>query len=403
MTDNKALHQAAKAQQDEFYTQLDDIENELKHYKSHFRGKKIFCNCDDPFESNFFKYFAMNFNALGLAKLTATCYRGSPISGEQLLLFNDNDSQNTQVIKTPYCAQITELRDFNGDGRQDLLDIKYLLQNIPGSVRKLQGDGDFRSPECLELLRDADIVVTNPPHSLLREYIAQLFEYDKKFLILGNINAVTYKEVFPLIMHNKMWIGISIHSGDRKFNVPDNYPLEAAGCGIDENGRKFIRVKGVRWLTNMAVSEHQEFITMIENYSPDKFPKYDNYDAIEVSKVQDIPCDYDGVMGVPITFLDKYNPEQFEILGITTGREEFAKEAWPTKRYINAVQHNPNGTTANGSKANTRATIAITNPSGIYYTADNSDKKLQIVYARILVRKISERNKAYSIIHHGQE
>ena len=314
MAGNRALHKAMKAKQDEFYTELSDIENEMQYYRSFFKDKIVFCNCDDPYESNFFKFFAMQFNILGLKKLMATSYDGSPIAQQEISFEEFKDGQQ----KKPYYAEITELEDYNGDGAKNLLDIEWALKYKDNTVRKLKGNGDFRSEECIELLKQADIVVTNPPHSLLREYIAQLVQYDKKFIILGNINAVTYKEFFPLIMQNKMWLGVSIHSGDRKFYVPDNYPLEAAGCGIDENGRRFIRVKGVRWLTNLEHKKRNEKITLYRRYyeAPSKYPKYDNYDAIEVSKVSEIPCDYDGVMGVPITFLDKYNPEQFEIIGM---------------------------------------------------------------------------------------
>ena len=316
MAKNRALQEAARAQQDEFYTNIHDVEDELRYYKPHFRDKVVLCNCDDPYESEFFKYFALFFNVLGLKKLIATCYAGSPIAQLELPLF---DTETPATKRKPYCAIIEEVRDYNGDGRVDLLDAEYVLKNnVGGSLSLLEGDGDFRSPECIELLKEADIVVTNPPHSLLREYIATLVKYGKKFLILGNINAITYKEVFPLIMSNRMWLGVTIHSGDRKFHVPDTYPLEAAGCGIDDDGRKFIRVKGVRWFTNLEHNRHNETLVLFRRYhdDPSKYPHYDNYDAIEVSKVVDIPCDYDGVMGVPITFLDKYNPKQFEILGL---------------------------------------------------------------------------------------
>ena len=316
MAKNYALQEAARAQQDEFYTDRNDVERELYYYHNHFRGKTILCNCDDPFESEFFLYFASLFKFLGLKKLIATCYAGSPIAQQQLSLF---DEETPAPKRKPYCAVINELKDYNGDGAEDIYDVMHILRTGEGgNVRVLEGDGDFRSPECVGLLQEADVVVTNPPHSLLREYIALLMKYRKKFLILGNINAVTYKEIFPLIMSNQMWLGVTIHSGDRKFYVPDSYPLEAAGCGVDEDGRRFIRVKGVRWLTNLEHGRMNEKLILFKSYSeePGLFPRYDNYDAIEVSKTAYIPCDYDGVMGVPVTFLDKYNPRQFEILGL---------------------------------------------------------------------------------------
>lgn len=315
---NASLKKAAKAKADEFYTQLPDIEAELRHYQEHFKGKKILCNCDDPFESNFFKYFAMNFNYLELAKLTATSYVDSPIAEGQLPLFEVQDlGVRKGAGSKPYKMEITEVRDEDGDGSTNLADVEYLLKNKRNALSLLQGDGDFRSQECIDLLKDADIVVTNPPFSLFREYVAHLEKYDKKFLIIGNVNAITYKDIFILFKENKVWLGESIHSGDREFRVPDYYPLDAAGYRVDEHGNKYIRVKGVRWFTNLDTSKRHENLTLYKKYEPALYPQYDNYDAINVNKVADIPYDYDGVMGVPITFLDKHNPDQFEIMGIT--------------------------------------------------------------------------------------
>ena len=315
MAGNSNLNSANKNKKDEFYTQLVDIELELKHYRKHFAGKTVFCNCDDPYESNFFKYFAMNFNFLGLKKLVATCFKGSPIIYEQLNFFGENIMMEQACLeKKPYKIEITEVTDADGDGAVTLADVEYLLQNANNSLTLLQGDGDFRSPECVEILKEADIVVTNPPFSLFREFMAQLIEYNKRFIIIGNVNAITYKEIFPLIKDNKLWMGYSIHSGDREFRVPDDYPLEAAGCRVDENGCKYIRVKGVRWFTNLDYVERHKNIELYKKYTPEEYPKYDNYDAINVDKVAEIPMDYFECMGVPITFLDKYNPEQFEII-----------------------------------------------------------------------------------------
>ncbi len=310
------LDKAKTNKKDEFYTQLSDIENELKHYRNHFKGKTILCNCDDPYESNFFKYFAGNFNFLGIKKLIATCYNGSPVQGLELPLFEQDISS-----KKAFKVVISEVKDLNGDGRVDLSDVKYLIQNDKNVLSELKGNGDFRSEECIELLKEADIVVTNPPFSLFREYVAQLMKYAKKFIIIGNVNAITYKEIFPLIRSNNLWLGPSITSGDRKFWVPDDYELKASGCGIDENGRKFIRVKGVRWFTNLDHKKRHEELILYKKYTPEEYPKYDNYDAINVDKVSDIPCDYYGVMGVPITFLDKYNPDQFEIVEFRKGND----------------------------------------------------------------------------------
>ena len=312
---NRQLNAAKAAKKDEFYTQLTDIERELQHYWSHFRDKVVLCNCDDPYESNFFKYFALRYNQLGLKRLICTCYNGSPVQGNELMI--DWGDFKQEPKKLAYKVEITEVRDLNGDGAVDLSDVRYLLKNDKNVLTILKENGDFRSRECIELLRQADIVVTNPPFSLFREYLAQLIQYDKKFLIIGNINAITYKEVFPLIKDNKLWLGPSISSGDRKFNVPDDYPLSATGCGVDADGRKYIRVKGVRWFTNLDHNKRHEELDLVCHYSPEEYPNYYNYQGIEVGKTIDIPFDYDGVMGVPITFLDKYCPEQFEIIGIS--------------------------------------------------------------------------------------
>ena len=324
---NAALNRAAQAKKDEFYTQLSDIEKEMRHYKEHFKDKVVFCNCDDPYESNFFKYFAMNFNALGLKKLITTSYAGSPATGKEFQYFVEENGQLSfvqtqkakpmQEAKHPYKVEITEVSDETGDGRIALADIEYLMRNRKNTMTLLDGNGDFRSPECVELLKQADIVVTNPPFSLFREYVAQLIEYEKRFIIIGNQNAITYKEVFPLIKQNKLWLGASIHSGDREFRVPDSYPLNAAGYRVDADGNKYIRVKGVRWYTNVDYATRHEDLILYKHFTPEEYPHYDNYDAIEVSKTADIPCDYDGAMGVPITFLDKFNPDQFEIVGAT--------------------------------------------------------------------------------------
>ena len=319
MAGNSDLNSAKSAKKDEFYTQLTDIEKELRHYRQHFQGKTVLCNCDDPFESNFFKYFVLNFNRLGLKKVIATCYTGSPIANRQLSLF-DILSDKEENKETPYKAVVTTVYDKTGDGGVDMLDVAELFKSGENELTELEGDGDFRSPECLALMKEADIVVTNPPFSLFREYVAALVEHNKKFIIIGNLNAVKYKEIFPLFMENKIWLGASIHSGDRAFYVPDDYPLEAAGCGVDEEtGRKFIRVKGVRWFTNLDIKQRHEEMILVKKYSPDIYPQYTNFDAIDVNSVADIPCDYAGLMGVPINILDSYNPDQFELLGTSTG------------------------------------------------------------------------------------
>lgn len=322
---NARLQRAAKAKADEFYTQLPDIEAELKHYKEHFKGKKILCNCDDPFESNFFKYFAMNFNHLGLAKLTATSYVDSPIAGGQLPLFEVQGLGVRQGEgKKPYKIEITEVADEDGDGAVGLADVEYLLRNQRNTLSLLEGDGDFRSQECIELLKQADIVVTNPPFSLFRKYVAQLVEFDKKFIIIGNKNSIGYKEIFTLVKNGRLWLGYRNINQDMWFIVPDDYEYEK-----EIDGKKLKHIMGC-WLTNLDTTKRHENMTFYRRYLPEDYPHYVNYDAIEVSLVADIPYDYFGEMGVPITFLDKHNPDQFEIIGssgvLAKPMSDFAEE-----------------------------------------------------------------------------
>ena len=293
---NLNLRSAKTDKKDEFYTQLSDIEKELKHYKNHFKDKVVLCNCDDPRVSNFFHFFSYNFEKFGLKKLIATCYKSQDSD-----LFSQNNSE--RAIYLEYTG------DKNGNNVPDVSEI---------GIKHLQGDGDFRSKECIELLKQADIVVTNPPFSLFREYVAQLIEYDKKFVIIGNLNALTYRDIFKLVKENKLWFGHSIHSGDREFRVPQDYPLNAAGSRVDEDGNKYIRVKGVRWFTNLDYTERHEDLLLYKTYNPEEYPTYDNYEAINVNVTKEIPMDYPGVMGVPITYIDKYNPDQFEILGMAS-------------------------------------------------------------------------------------
>lgn len=309
---NKALSAAGQAKKDEFYTQLVDIENELRHYKEHFKGKVVFCNCDDPYESNFFKYFAINFNHLGLKKLICTCYAGSPVVYTQLSLFGDEEVIGEEPSdKKPYKIEITHVDDLNGDGAVDLTDVELLLRSVDGKPTLLEGDGDFRSAECIELLKEADIVVTNPPFSLFREYVAQLVAYDKKFIIIGNQNAITYKEIFPLFKENRLWLGYGF-KGNVGFFINTHYEDYAKSSQHKEG---MIRVSGVMWYTNLDIDKRHENLVLYRSFSMDEYPHYSNYDAVDVRKTADIPFDYYGVMGVPVTFMDKFNPEQFEIIG----------------------------------------------------------------------------------------
>jgi len=311
---NQNLHKANQAKKDEFYTQLIDIEKELKHYKEQFHGKIVYCNCDDPFESNFFKYFAANFKELKLKKLIATSYTKSPIAGGQLSLLEVKGLKPEG--KQPFKIEISEVPDANDDGAIDLTDVKLLLKNNANVCSPLKGTGDFRSDECMELLKRTDIVVTNPPFSLFREYLAQLIESKKKFLILGDQNAITYKETFKLIKEDKMWLGYD-NNGTKWFQVPDDYDIPTESRKKIENGIKYFSFGRIMWFTNLDTTKRHQDLDLYKKYTPEEYPNYDNYEAINIDKVSDIPMDYKGVMGVPITFLDKYNPEQFEIIGQT--------------------------------------------------------------------------------------
>ena len=316
MAGNKNLGNAKMGRNDEFYTQLEDIEMELKHYRKHFKDKVVFCNCDDPYESNFFKYFAMNFNFFGLKKLIATCYSGSPVVGEefeQLSLFDIISNEENCPKKYPYKIEITEVNDANGDGVVDLTDVEYLLQNDRNTLSLLDGDGDFRSDECISLLKESDIVVTNPPFSLFKEFLPLLIKYKKNFIIIASMQSIKYKEIFPLILKNEVWAGYSFNK-TMEFVMPPEYQLKGKAF-IDEKGRKHGYVPGICWLTNLDIKKRHEVFEMYKKYDPEIYKKYDNYDAIEVKNINDIPCDYDGNMGVPISFLDKLNPEQFELIG----------------------------------------------------------------------------------------
>lgn len=371
---NESLSAAKAAKNDEFYTQYYDIEREINAYLEFdpdvFRGKTVLLPCDDPEWSNFTLYFAQHFQTLGLKKLISTSY--APESKKykapyQPSLF-EQDAPQFDPNKTSVRGKIFVLdHDIDGDGRIDFHDLEW---------RYLDGDGDFRSAEVTALRDESDIIVTNPPFSLFREFLAWIVEADKKFLIIGNMNAITYKEVFPLLMHNKIWLGSTIHSGDREFGIPDEYPITASGWRIDENGKKYIRVKGVRWFTNIDHGRRHQplsLMTMEENimYSKHKdircrgYVHYDNYDAIEVPYTDAIPSDYDGAMGVPITFLDKYCPDQFEILGITDRGNE-----WNLKTKEYTVNDTPKY-----ADLNRRGAIII-------------DGELYSTYARLLIKRV---------------
>lgn len=301
-TPNQTLHIAKFSKKDEFYTQLSDIERELEHYKEHFKNKVVFCNCDDPRNSNFFNYFAYNFENLGLKKLLTTCYKN-----QEKDLFIQEETENAVFLE--YTG------DKNGNKIPNAEEI---------GIKPLKGDGDFRSQESIELLKQSDIVVTNPPFSLFREYVDQLVKYNKKFLIIGNINAITYKEIFKLIKENKAWLGIHMGRGISGFIVPDHYELYGTETYIDSLGNRIISPNNCLWLTNLDTSKRHEDIVLTKTYygNESQYPKFDNYDAINVNKTNDIPMDYKGIMGVPITFLHKFNPDQFELVKFRKGNDD---------------------------------------------------------------------------------
>lgn len=328
---NKNLNAAKTAKKDEFYTQMSDIERELQHYWQHFRGKTILCNCDDPYESNFFKYFALHFNQLGLKKLICTCFNGSPVQGDELMI--DWGDFTDEPKKIAYKVEITEVSDLNGDGAVDLSDVQYLLKNDKNVLSVLR-TGDFRDPECIELLEEADVVVTNPPFSLFREYVAQLIQYKKRFIIMGRMSALHYSEIFPLFMQNKMWCGIGFNISV-VYKAPYENTLESnrkfvlsKGYNPDDN---YIKVPAICWFTNLDHQKRHEEIDLVCRYSQDAYPHYDNFDAIDVGELANIPCDWKGIMGVPDSILGNLNPDQFEIIGLGSGN--LAKESGVTKNY----------------------------------------------------------------------
>ena len=380
---NRSLHAAKTAKQDEFYTQYVDIQKEVEAYLEFdpdtFRGKVVYCNCDDPFESNFFKYFAANFNKLGLKKLITTSYDGSPIAG-QLALFPEYDQGNGKRKKPKALAVILgQVKDEDGDGAANVTDVELFLKRNKAARTALKGDdkypgGDFRSPECIAYLEEADVVVTNPPFSLFREYVAQLMQYGKKFLIIGNKNAITYKEVFPLIKDNKLWMGVTAFSGGMWFIADYKGKYEKTIDGV-----KLINVPAI-WFTNLDHGQrHRELplMTMADNLKFSKhkelkgmeaYNRYCNYDAIEVPFTDAIPSDYDGVMGVPITFLDKYNPDQFEIVGLS----RYTKTTGMSKEFVDAYY-----------KSGQTGQISEGHPDLCYY---DHNKKPVVPYMRVLIK-----------------
>jgi hypothetical protein len=376
---NKNLANAKRAKNDEFYTQFGDIQKEIEAYLEYdpdvFRSKVVYCNCDDPFESNFFRYFVLNFNKLDLKQLITTSYKPSFIANTQLELFGNDETLTKSKGRPKVTANkfiINEVHDINGDGEFNLKDVaEQLKANKNNEWTPLEGDGDFRSEECVNLLKQSDIVVTNPPFSLFREYVNQLFDYNKKFVIIGNMNAITYKEIFPLIKNNKLWLGNGFHAGNAYFSTPF---AKEYGEGIYNPETGLVKFRNVCWFTNLDHGRRHQplpLMTMEDNlkYSKHKeikgkksYNKYDNYDAIEVPFTDSIPSDYKGVMGVPISFLDKYNPDQFEVLGVTQRNND----PYKIKQYTAADYPNANDLNARG--------VIIVNG------------KPRAMYARVLIR-----------------
>lgn len=389
---NSNLTKAKSAKNDEFYTQYVDVEKEIEAYLEYdqdtFRGKAVYCNADDPFESNFFRYFILNFNRLGLRSLITTSYKPSPVANTQIGLFGDDVTLEPVKGRPKVTANkfiINEVHDTDGDGQFNLKDVAAQLKaNKSNEWTPLEGDGDFRSSECIELLKQADIVVTNPPFSLFRDFIAQLMEHKKKFVVIGNMNAITYKEIFPLLKDNKMWLGAGKNDGRNVwYQVPNHYE----NFHKEEDGKKYAFVAGTIWFTNLDHGRRHKTLPLMTESEIVKFGtkkpfvKYDNYDAIDVPLVKYIPSDYKGVMGVPISFLSKHSPEQFEILGIT--------KTWfgmATKTYGEQIQVSKNGRRSKVSKLNDGATLKLSaSPENeTYYIVDN-EFFIQ-VYARVLIK-----------------
>lgn len=395
---NRTLHAAKAAKQDEFYTQYVDIQKEVEAYLEFdadtFRGKVVYCNCDDPFESNFFKYFAANFNKLGLKRLVTTSYDGSPIAG-QGVLFPEYNAGNGKRKKPKAVAVILDhVKDEDGDGAANVTDVELFLKRNKAARIALKGNdeyagGDFRSHECVALLKEADIVATNPPFSLFREYVAQLVGYDKKFLVIGNQNAITYKEIFPLIKENKLWLGVD-NGGTKWFQVQEDYDIKTESRKKVVNGVKYFSMGSIMWFTNLDHGRrHQKLplMTMAENLKFSRslkgkaaYDRYDNFDAIEVGTYKEIPSDYEGMMGVPITFLDKYNPDQFEILGYEHSYELHVRD------YPPQVQVDTNGKRSKVTKLNDACAIKIKEPPSnqTYYIVE--EELFIAPFKRLLIR-----------------
>ena len=379
---NSNLHNSKSKKNDEFYTQYADIQRELNHYEQHFKGKVVLCNADDPFESNFCKFFLRNFNYLGLKRLICTSYNDSPVAGTQLSLFDIIDG--TTEEGHGYVLDVAKVPMANGRGVSDA-DIDKLLRSKKW-VKELKGNGDFRSDECIEYLKQADIVVTNPPFSLFRDYVAQLIQYGKKFIIIGSQNAITYKEIFPLIGDNQLWLGYGFSKGDSYFKIPERAKEAYINKSHYDETTGLVHFRNCVWFTNLDHNKRHEKLILYKHYSPEEYPYYDNYDAINVDKVADIPTDYDGIMGVPLTFMDKYNPQQFEILGAT---QRGCHDKVPdTKKYDDfwEVRQDGSRTGSSGGKTNENANLRGNDGKKNYFI-NAEGYVIQSAYQRIFIRR----------------
>ena len=379
---NSSLNRAKNIVDDEFYTRLTDIEKEIKHYKQHFDGKIVLCNCDDPFESNFFKYFVLNFNRLGLKKLIATCYSNSPIMGQQISLFDIIGGEEENKVK-PYKAIVTKVYDTTGDGSVDMLDVAELFKSGENTLTQLFGDGDFRSDECIKLLIESDIVVTNPPFSLFSAFMNLLVEYDKKFIIIGSQPKITNLDLFPLIQNNKVWFGNN-NPAPNKFYVPKKN-AEKENVSVDEDGNLVASFGNISWFTNLDIRRLHEELVLVKRFDPEYYPKYDNYDAIECQNVKDIPFDYPGVIGVTPGFLANYNPDQFEIVGVVSApkNEGSLNLGKDYSEYIGYKQNGQrNGRT--GSTFGRNAVLVGDDGKHDYY--ENNGRRVRSASARVFIK-----------------
>lgn len=382
MTGNSNLNRAKNDKNNEFYTRLVDIEAEMRHYRKHFKDKVVLCNCDDPFESEFFKYFVLNFNRLGLKKLIATCYSGSPIAGTQLSLFDDVPAK---TFETPYKAVVTTVKDATGDGAIGMDDVAELFRTGENKLTRLKGDGDFRSKECLDILDEADIVVTNPPFTLFIEFVLTLVSHHKDFIIIGSQPKITNLDIFPLIQEGKMWLGNN-NPAPKYFYIPEDTG-DRKNVSVDSNGRLIASFGNTCWFTTLDIKKRHEELVLIKRYSPELYPKYDNYDAIECQNVRDIPCDYAGVIGVTPGFLMNHNPSQFEIVGVVSAPKNPGSLNLG-KDYSRHIGHKQDGSLTGRTGSTFGKCAVIVRDDGVHDYYELDGERVQQVSPRIFIRNL---------------